>query len=292
MRHRSTEQPTGVNPSGLPINLEKLNLEKGARRRRQKTQSEEVSSSTPLENPSERPVFAPPPPTATTPPLTKPSRFSQEAMTAKGITFSEPVAEENIELRKPEPQEWWTARPGAEWRREHVGIIELQANRRFYYVPQHMLESLQEELKYAHLYLCQNRDGDLFVYPMRIATVADKRDSWAEVSKRCVDEALKGERYVRLYTPKNVGDTSRRARGYSWKRGEQVGELKTPWPNNKVMDEILEGVFGTDGVIDNEDHYVVQHLRYGTPLEDLSQRETTEFPEKPQHKTKGNGAGE
>ena len=47
-----------------------------------------------------------------------------------------------------------------------------------------------------------------------------------------------------------------------------------------------------NGVIDNEDHYVVQHLRHGAALEDLSQRETTEPDEKPRHKTKGNGAGE
>jgi hypothetical protein len=153
-----------------------------------------------------------------------------------------------VPVRKPNRQEFVRVHPDDEYRLSPVAIIELKDEREFYLVLPSMAPDLPGEIDLAALFTAINRQGDLFLWPVKLPRSDGRRDRWR--SSAMAGAELATSRWVRMSANMMAGlyDTY-----------EAIGKLPDPtWPEysfQKLLEVAFQGM-----IVDRHDHPVIRRL--------------------------------
>ena len=155
-----------------------------------------------------------------------------------------------VPVRKPSKEEWCQVHPGLDYVLDTM-VLELKDSREAYLVAPEMRGQLLEEPTVGprRLVTAINRQGTVFIWPLRIPAPDGRQDRWSE-SAIDTAEAAKTQ-WVRVRSDMNLGayvfDTTRTV-------------LPEPtWPQ-KTLQELLKLAFKTS-LIDTPEHPVLRRLR-------------------------------
>lgn len=153
-----------------------------------------------------------------------------------------------VPCRKPNRQEFVQVHPGEEWRLE-TGMFEDKLNQGFYLVQQHLWAELSSEVFPVCLFLATNRQGDVFLWPVKLTGIDGRSNTWN-------DSALAAARLAETQWVRVVANTS----GGMYNAFEAADKLSAPeWPDLSFA-EILKLAF-KDRFITTLDHPIIRALR-------------------------------
>jgi len=153
-----------------------------------------------------------------------------------------------IPVRKPGAQDWIRVHADKEYRLP-VSMIELKDDREFYLLPPPIAKQLPGEFVMVTLYVAINRQGTLFLWPVKIPDADGKVLEWhrsaAEAAERAMEEWIRVKANMNLGAYEFVGSTAK---------------IPDPeWPALSYQ-ELLRIAF-KDRYVDSIDHLVVRRLR-------------------------------
>jgi hypothetical protein len=155
-----------------------------------------------------------------------------------------------VPVRKPD-KSWWVRVHPADAYALQTAVIELKEDRETYLVAPPLWPGLAAEATFAPraLFTAINRQGVLFVWPIRLPGADGKVDSWSQSALEAAQKAR--ERWVRVAANMALG---------AYEVWEAPGELGEPdWPD-KPFRELLAIAF-KGKLIDTADHPVLRRLR-------------------------------
>ncbi|MGB6283970.1 MAG: hypothetical protein WBG18_06060 [Xanthobacteraceae bacterium] len=154
-----------------------------------------------------------------------------------------------VPVRKPIRQDFIRVHPDAEYRLAPAAIIELKEDREVYLVTPDMAQDLPDEFAAAVLSTAINRQGVLFLWPVKLPGPDGKHNEWHRSAAEAADLATK--RWIRLTANMSLG---------AYEVFEATGDLPEPvWPDIPFP-EILKIAF-SNRIVDRTDHPLVQRLR-------------------------------
>jgi hypothetical protein len=154
----------------------------------------------------------------------------------------------SVPVRKPSQQDFVRVHPSAEYR-ENFPIIELKDEREEYIVTANLVPKLVGEFVTKTLYTTINRQGTLFLWPVRLPSPDGKDLDWWRSGREAAELATKS--WIRVRANMNLG-------AYDI----FVAESPIPdpeWPKLGFW-ELIKIAF-RDHLIDRIDHPVVKRLR-------------------------------
>ena len=153
-----------------------------------------------------------------------------------------------VPCRKPIRHEFVRVRPGEDWRLE-TGVFEDKVNREVYLVRRDLWAELAGEVYPVCLFLAVNRQGDVFLWPVKLPGTDGRSNTWNESALAAAGLAEK--RWVRVAS--NIG-------AGMYDTFEAQGELSEPeWPElsfREVLELCFKGRF-----IQDVDHPAIRALR-------------------------------
>jgi hypothetical protein len=153
-----------------------------------------------------------------------------------------------IPVRKPGKQDFIMIRPEPEFRLETF-ILELKEERDSFLVSPVLWQDLANEISPRAIFTCVNRQGVIFLWPVRRPGPDGRLDTWSSSAIAAAQAAM--SRWVRISANMSLG-------GYDV--FEAVGELSSPeWPELSFQD-LLRLAF-KDRFIDSSTHPVLRRLR-------------------------------
>jgi hypothetical protein len=173
-------------------------------------------------------------------------RMSQDYAAAVGIV--KPLT--RVPIRKPS-KEWWVRTwPDSEYRLVTM-VLALDEDDEVYLIDQDLWPHLADEPTVSPRLLVPTitRQGDLFIWPIRLPDANGKVDSWNRSAKDAAETAL--TRWTRVMPKKSIS-------GYEL--GHPTIAIPDPkWPNY-TFQQILDVAF-RDFRIDSWDHPVLRRLQ-------------------------------
>jgi hypothetical protein len=153
-----------------------------------------------------------------------------------------------VPVRKPGKQDFIMVRPEPEFRLETF-ILELKDDRESFLVAPGLWHDLSNEISPRVIFTCLNRQGVLFLWPVRRPGTDGRLDTWGMSALAAAQAAM--SRWVRVSANMALG-------GYDV--FEAVGELTQPeWPELSFQ-ELLRLAF-KERFIDRSTHPIVRRLR-------------------------------
>jgi hypothetical protein len=153
-----------------------------------------------------------------------------------------------IPVRKPDKQDWIRVHADKEYRLP-VSTIELKDDREFYLLPPPIAKQLPGEFVIVTLYVAINRQGTLFLWPVKIPDTDGKVLEWHRSAAVAAELAMK--QWVRVKANMNLG---------AYEIFEAGAKIPDPeWPP-LTYQELLRTAF-KDRYVDSIDHLVVKRLR-------------------------------
>jgi hypothetical protein len=153
-----------------------------------------------------------------------------------------------VPVRKPGPQDWVRARPGAEFR-DNFPILELKDEREEYIVTSDLVPELVGEVVSKTLFTAINRQGTVFLWPCRLPGPDGKDMDWWRSLREGAETATKS--WVRVKANMNLG---------AYDVFQSASTLSEPeWPELDFWDLIR--IAFRDHLIDRIDHPVIERLR-------------------------------
>jgi hypothetical protein len=155
-----------------------------------------------------------------------------------------------IPVRKPDKSWWVRVHPADDYALQ-TKVIELKEERETYLVAPALWPDLAVEATFTAraLYTAVNRQGVLFLWPIRLPGPDGKVDAWSQSALEAAQKARKG--WVRVAAHMALG---------AYEVWEATGELGEPdWPDKPFRD-LLETAF-KGRFIDSFDHPVLRKLR-------------------------------
>jgi hypothetical protein len=195
---------------------------------------------------------------------TKPNLVEQEATNTQAPdpfdpanlrldqSFTETVGVKKLRLtipvRKPSPQDFVRVHPDPTYR-ENFPIIELKDEREEYIVTAALVPELANEFVTKTLFTAINRQGTLFLWPVRLPPPDGKNLEWWRSAREAAEMAMSS--WVRVKANMNMG-------AYDIFRAETA--ISDPvWPEEGFWDLIK--VAFRDHLITTLDHPVIKRLR-------------------------------
>ena len=138
-----------------------------------------------------------------------------------------------VPCRKPNRHEFVRVRPGEDWRLE-TGVFEDKVNREVYLVQRDLWAELAGEVYPVCLFLAANRQGDVFLWPVKLPGSDGRSNTWNESALAAA--RLSESKWVRVAAnmPGGMYDVF-----------EAAGELSEPtWPElsfSEVLEAVLQG---------------------------------------------------
>jgi hypothetical protein len=171
-------------------------------------------------------------------------RLTQETASVKRLLTTIPV-------RKP-AKEWWVQVHSSEDYRLHTLVLELKEDREIYLVDPTLWDALAAEpcCDGRLLVTATNRQGTLFLWPIRLPGADGKIDEWNRSALEAVERA--GSHWIRIAANMNLG-------AYDLLSAEAANLAPAQWPSLS-FEEILRTAF-KDRHIDALDHPVLRKLR-------------------------------
>jgi len=153
-----------------------------------------------------------------------------------------------VSVRKPDRQWFIRVRPEKEYRLD-TAVIELKDERETYLVNRDLWSELPGEIVPIVFFTAINRQGTVFLWPVRLPDQDGKSNTWNETALLAAKKAE--EKWVRVSANMNAG---------MYDVFEATGVLPEPeWPEDDFP-TLLEKAF-KDHVITALDHPVVRRLR-------------------------------
>jgi len=152
-----------------------------------------------------------------------------------------------VPTRKPNRQEY--VRTHQQYRLTPAAIIEVKEDREVYLVTPDIARQLPGEFNVATLYLAINRQGVVFLWPVKLPDPDGKHNEWHRSAAEGAERAM--GRWIRVTANMSLG-------AYEFR--EATGDLPEPdWPAFS-FEEILRIAF-RDRIVDRTDHPLLQRLR-------------------------------
>jgi hypothetical protein len=153
-----------------------------------------------------------------------------------------------VPVRKPGKQDFIRVRPEPEYR-ENFAMIDLKDEREEYLVRKEVMQELAGEVVCKTVFTAINRQGVIFLWPVRLPTRDDRKSDWARTEREAVELAMR--QWVRTRANMSLG-------AYEHTIAESV--MADPvWPDISY-EELLRIAF-RDRVVTSIDHPVVKRLR-------------------------------
>ena len=153
-----------------------------------------------------------------------------------------------VPVRKPDRQSFVRVHPDPDWRLE-TAVLELKDERETYLVDHDMHSELPGELVPKVLFTAINRQGVVFLWPVRLPGEDGRVNAWHRSALDAADLAM--TRWVRIAANMSLG---------AYDVFEATGELPEPeWPE-KDFQSLIDIAF-KDHFVRSLDHQVIRHLR-------------------------------
>jgi hypothetical protein len=162
------------------------------------------------------------------------------------VTVKKVIA--TVPIRKPFPQDFVRVRPGSEWR-DNFPMIELKNEREEYIVTARLVEELATEIVGKTLLTAINRQGTVFLWPIRLPGPDGKDMDWWRSAREAAERAQ--HCWVRLRANMNLS-------AYDIFQAESM-LVEPEWPEISFW-ELVKIAF-RDHLIDSLDHAVIKGLR-------------------------------
>jgi hypothetical protein len=153
-----------------------------------------------------------------------------------------------VPARRPSRQDFVRVHPAPEYR-ENFAIIDLKDDRENFLVHREILPDLAGEVVYKTLFTAINRQGVVFLWPVRLPAPDDRRSEWARSEREAVEMAM--TRWLRVKANLSLG-------AFEISVAESL--MADPvWPELSFRE--LVRIAYRDRLIATLDHPVVKRLR-------------------------------
>jgi hypothetical protein len=153
-----------------------------------------------------------------------------------------------VPVRKPNRQEFFRVHSDPLYRLTPAAIVELKEDRETYLITPAIAQQLPGEFAAATLFTAVNRQGVLFVWPLKLPGPDGKQNDWHRSAAEAAEIAM--NRWSRLKANMSLG---------AYELFEATGDLPEPeWPE-LTFPEILKIAF-RNHYVDQIDHPLIKRL--------------------------------
>ncbi len=153
-----------------------------------------------------------------------------------------------VPSRRPNPQDFVRVHRSPEFR-ENFALIDLKDDGEDYLVSPGILSELAGEVVYKTVFTAINRQGNVFLWPVRLPTADDRQLEWWRTSREAAEKAM--DTWLRVKANKSLG---------AYEIFVATGEMAEPvWPDLPFQELIR--IAYRDRMITSLDHPVVKRLR-------------------------------
>jgi hypothetical protein len=164
--------------------------------------------------------------------------------------------QQKIWAGKPSKQEFIRVRPGAEWTMK-AAVLELQEEREIYILTARVQgeltgSELADEVTPVQLYTAITAQGNIFLWPIKLAKLGARENEWHRSAKEAAEMAM--PQWVRIAP-------NMQAKGYDRYTPHTAAAFPEPkWPDDIALSDLLRQAF-KDRVITTLAHPVIKRLR-------------------------------
>ena len=153
-----------------------------------------------------------------------------------------------VPARRPGPQDFVRVHPAPEYR-ENFAMIDLKEDREDYLVRPEILPELTGEVVYKTIFTAINRQGVVFLWPVRLPTPDDRKSAWSRSAREAAEMAM--DKWLRVKANMSLG---------AYEITVAASEMAEPvWPDLSFQE--LVRIAYRDRMITSLDHAVVKRLR-------------------------------
>src|SRR5262249_3905384 len=153
-----------------------------------------------------------------------------------------------VPVKRPSPQDYVRVHPAPEFR-ENFALIELKDDREEYLVHPTILSELTSEVVYKTVFTAVNRQGVVFLWPVRLPAPDDRKTEWPRSAREAAELAI--TRWIRMKANMSLG---------AYEISEAPGIMAEPvWPQLPFA-ELVRIAF-RERIITTLDHAVIKRLR-------------------------------
>jgi hypothetical protein len=153
-----------------------------------------------------------------------------------------------VPVKRPSPQDFVRVHPAAEYR-ENFAMVDLKDDREEYLVHPTILSELTGEVVYKTIFTGVNRQGVVFLWPVRLPAPDDRKTEWPRSAREAAELAM--TQWVRMKANMSLG-------AYEITVAESV--MADPvWPE-LPFPELVRVAF-RERIITTLDHPVIKRLR-------------------------------
>ena len=153
-----------------------------------------------------------------------------------------------VPARRPSPQDFVRVHPSPDYR-ENFAMIDLKDDREDYLVRPEILPDLAGEVDYKTIFTAINRQGVVFLWPIRLPAPDDRKSDWPRSQREAAELAMR--QWIRLKANMSLG-------AYEITMAESV-MAEPVWP--ELSYQQLLSIAYRDRMITTLDHPVVKRLR-------------------------------
>ena len=153
-----------------------------------------------------------------------------------------------VPARRPSPQDFVRVHSSADYR-ENFAMIDLKDDREDYLVRPEILPDLAGEVVYKTIFTAINRQGVVFLWPIRLPAPDDRKSDWPRSQREAAELAMR--QWIRLKANMSLG-------AYEITMAESV-MAEPVWP--ELSYQQLLSIAYRDRMITTLDHAVVKRLR-------------------------------
>jgi hypothetical protein len=153
-----------------------------------------------------------------------------------------------VPARRPNPQDFVRVHPAPEYRADFA-MIELKEDREDFLVRPEILPELMGEVVCKTIYTAINRQGVVFLWPVRLPASDDRKNDWARSAREAAEMGM--SRWLRMKSNMSLG---------AYEITVAESEMAEPvWP--PISFEDLLRLAYRDRMITSLDHAVIKRLR-------------------------------
>jgi hypothetical protein len=153
-----------------------------------------------------------------------------------------------VPARRPNPQDFIRVHPSPDYR-ENFAMIDLKDDREDYLVRPEILSDLAGEVVYNTIFTAINRQGVVFLWPIRLPALDDRKSDWPRSAREAAEMAM--DQWLRIKANMSLG-------AYEITLAEKI-KAEPVWPELSYQE--LVRIAYRDRMIDTLDHAVVKRLR-------------------------------
>ena len=107
-----------------------------------------------------------------------------------------------VPARRPSPQDFFRVHPSPDYR-ENFAMIDLKEEREDFLVRPELLPELVGEVIYKTIFTAINRQGVVFLWPIRLPAPDDRKSDWLRSAREAAERAM--GQWVRLKANMSLG---------------------------------------------------------------------------------------